>query len=73
MANYRMYFFENVDDFERCDLKLANDEEACSAAWALLKPGKQVEVWEGIRRVAELSALPAQPSWDQDTKVHWSV
>ena len=62
MDNYRIYFFENVDDFERCDLKFANDGEACSAAWALLKPGKQVQIWQGIRRVAELSAFSAQPS-----------
>ena len=59
MANYRIYFFENMDDFKRCDWKFTNDGEACSAAWALLKPGKQVQVWEGSRRVAELSALLA--------------
>ena len=62
MANYRVYFFENVDDFERRDLKFANDGEACYAAWVLLKPGKQVQIWQGIRRVAELSAFSAQPS-----------
>ena len=54
MTIYRIYFFESVDDFERHDLKFANDGEACSTAWALLKSGKQVQIWQGIRRVAEL-------------------
>ena len=57
MAHYRVYFFEDIDTFKRSDLKFANDGEACSAAWALLKPGKQVQIWEGVRRVAELSSL----------------
>ena len=59
MARYRFYFFENLDDFERRDLRFANDGEACSAAWSFLTPGKQVQIWEGIRRVAELSAFSA--------------
>ena len=71
MASYRVYVFENRDAFERHDLKLANDGEACFAAWALLKPGKQVQIWEGSRRVAELSASAKVGSYQvASTRTH---
>ena len=69
MSDYRVYFFEGEqDDSRRSNLNCASDAEACFAAWALLKPGNHVEIWQKVRCVAKLSAhsASARVPWPSD-------
>lgn len=36
----------------RGDVKCSSDREACIVAESMIGPGKQVEVWDGTRRVS---------------------